>query len=223
MGCHSLDGHGAVQLRLQWFLEITVNPRFFVLQLLALGCCVQAQIIRQPNTTLRLPKDIPGSTYTVEDAFGEQSHFSMPVCITSPPGDKDRFVVLEKGGRAFLVTRSGGTFSRSLFLDMHALLAARHEGALAANSEWGLLGIAFHPDFARNGFFYVAYDLSIDEGGRRKTFNRLARFSVLKSDPNRADVGSEVPMISQLDLANNHNGGDLHFGPDGYLLLFHGG
>jgi uncharacterized repeat protein (TIGR03806 family) len=77
--------------------------------------------------------------------------------------------------------------------------------------------LAFHPHYADNGYLYVAYDLTTQEYGRTKTSNRLSRFTVSKTDPNHADPNNELPLISQLDLAGNHDGGDLHFGTDGYL------
>src|SRR5205085_4250919 len=70
-----------------------------------------------------------------------------------------------------------------------------------------------------NGYFYVFYSVSRNEGNTTKTFERLARFRVSQNDANQADTSTHAPMISQLDEAGNHNGGDLHFGADGYLYV----
>src|SRR5690606_8388859 len=79
--------------------------------------------------------------------------------------------------------------------------------------------LAFHPDFATNGYFYVWYTLSTTTPAGIGRHDRLARFRVSAGDPDVADAGSEQPLITQRDEASNHNGGDLHFGPDGYLYL----
>ncbi len=193
-----------------------MNIRAISFIFLAAVSISQAQLVRVPNTSIHLPENL-GSSYVVEDAFGPNSKFTQPLCIVSPPGEKDRFFILEKGGRIMLVTRSGDTYSRSLFFDINQYLASRHEGTLPTANEWGLLGLAFHPDFAHNGFFYLAYDITVAATGEKKDYDRLARFTCSKSNPSTVDPDSEVPMITQLDLAPNHDGGDLHFGSDGYL------
>src|SRR5207237_737334 len=70
-----------------------------------------------------------------------------------------------------------------------------------------------------NGLFYITYDVTINEGGTNKTFDRVARFGVSQSPPFLADTSTHQALISQLDEADNHNGGDLHFGADGYLYI----
>jgi len=77
--------------------------------------------------------------------------------------------------------------------------------------ERGLLGLAFHPDYIDNGFFYVNY---IDLNGNTV----IARFQV-SSDPNRADSSSEIRVLGVEQPFPNHNGGAVVFGPDGYLYL----
>jgi glucose/arabinose dehydrogenase len=84
-----------------------------------------------------------------------------------------------------------------------------------ASLEQGLLGLAFHPDFAENGWFYVNY---IDLNGDTV----VSRFSVSPDDPNRADPGSEYKLLGILQLDGVHNGGHLVFGPDGYLYISSG-
>ncbi|MBP8824040.1 MAG: PQQ-dependent sugar dehydrogenase [Flavobacteriales bacterium] len=80
-------------------------------------------------------------------------------------------------------------------------------------SEQGLLGLAFDPDYAANGFFYVNYIHGNDEGT-----SRISRFQV-SADPNVADTSSEVVLYTVDQPYWNHNGGCLQFGPDGYLYI----
>ena len=79
-------------------------------------------------------------------------------------------------------------------------LIERPDGKLDDKGECGLLGLAFHPQFSRNGRYFGYYSLRI--GGQ--LHQRLSRF----------EGDQEQPLITQLDPAGNHNGGDLHFGPE---------
>ena len=80
-------------------------------------------------------------------------------------------------------------------------------------SEGGLLGLAFHPSYESNGYFYVSYT----RGGPSTTV--IERFEVSAGDPDVADSSSGEEIFTLAQPAGNHNGGDLHFGPDGYLYL----
>lgn len=151
--------------------------------------------------------------YRTEHALGDMT-FSQPLGITGVPGDNDSLVVLEKAGTAQLVTglRDGRPAKRT-FLD----LTQPRDGKLEAAGECGLLGMALHPRFAENGHAYVYYSLKI--GG--KLHQRVSRFTARKDATGllSLDAASEQPLLSQLDPASNHNGGDVHFGPDGYLYF----
>ncbi len=157
------------------------------------------------------------SGFGVVDAFDKKLSFHAPVCLISPPSETDRLFVVEKDGQIQVVDHLKDGPQKHLFLDINTIMAAHHAGKLAASSEWGLLGLAFHPKYKENGYFFVAYDFTIEENGKPVTFDRLSRFTVSDSDPNVANPDSELPLITQFDRAFNHNGGDIHFGPDGYL------
>jgi len=147
------------------------------------------------------PSPLPPLAYALEDALGGLS-FSMPVAVVSPPGEKDRLFVVEKTGCIQEVTKLDQPAPhKQLFAD----LTTRPDGKLDDRGECGLLGLALHPDFVRNVRFFVCYSLRID--GR--LYQRVSRF----------DGDKEQPLITQLDPAGNHNGGDLHFGPDGFLYV----
>lgn len=79
-------------------------------------------------------------------------------------------------------------------------------------NEQGLLGLAFHPNYANNGYFYVNYT-----DNNQNT--QISRFSVSANDPNVADPNSEVMILNITQPYSNHNGGCIQFGPDGYLYI----
>jgi glucose/arabinose dehydrogenase len=117
-----------------------------------------------------------------------------------------RLFVVEKAGRIRIV-RSDGTVDPTPFLD----ITGRVDDS---GGEMGLLGLAFHPDYASNGHFYVNYTTTAD--GPRRT--RISRFTV-SADPDVADAASEHMLLTVDQPGTNHNAGDIHFGPDGYLYI----
>jgi hypothetical protein len=131
------------------------------------------------------------------------SGLNRPLWAGAPRGD-ERVFVAQKGGQIRIA--QDGQVLASPFLN----LAAKVSGG----GEQGLLGMAFHPAYASNGRFYVHYtDLAGD--------TLVSRFTV-SADRNVADPLSEAVVLAQPQPFENHNGGDLHFGPDGYLYVFLG-
>ena len=166
---------------------------------------------------LSLPLALPSTSgYQLEEALPGIG-FKQPLAIASAPGETDRIFVVEKGGRIQVVTGYPQKPVMEVFLDLPEVLAKKNQGRLGTEGEWGLLGLAFHPHYRENGFLFVTYDLKVKEAGKDLGFNRLSRFTVSKSNPNQVDPDSEMPLLTQLDPAAYHNGGDIHFGPDGYL------
>lgn len=85
---------------------------------------------------------------------------------------------------------------------------------MGTGNEQGLLSVAFHPDFRNNGYFFVFHT--------QATTNNLIldRYTISVSDPDKANVASRLPILNIPHPVNtNHNGGELHFGKDGYLYL----
>ena len=124
--------------------------------------------------------------------------FDRPVYVTAPPGDRRRLFVVEQGGTVRVVR--GGRKVRRPFLNI--------SGRVSSGSERGLLSMAFAPDYASSGRFYVYYtardgDISIVEYRR--------------SSAQRADHRSARRVLTVDHPASNHNGGLLLFGPDGLL------
>lgn len=174
-----------------------------------------AALERVPNTTLQMPAAPPVFGYIATNAFGNLT-FTDPVAIVSPPGETNRLFVVEQRGRIAVITNLANP-SRSVFLD----IASKVAGGVPSD-ERGLLGLAFHPGFATNGFFYVFYTgnaTTAVPGGDNSLHDILARFQVSTTNANVANPASEVRLIVQRDEYNNHNAGFLQFGPDGYLYV----
>lgn len=124
--------------------------------------------------------------------------FSNPVFLTAPPGDRSRLFVVEQGGRV-LIVRKGKRLSQP-FLNV--------SGDISAGGERGLLSLAFAPDYARSGLFYVYYTA-------RDGSVRIVEYQ--RASANRAARDSARIVMSQPHPASNHNGGLIRFGPDGLL------
>ncbi len=141
----------------------------------------------------------PGAVHLQPFVTGLQS----PVYLTYAPGQTDRVYVVEQTGRV-LVVGMDGTVRAQPFLDIHQLISS--------GGERGLLSIAFHPDYARNGYFFVDYT-AVDGTVT------VARYQVSQGDPYRADPASAQTILSVAHPVSNHNGGLLVFGNDGYLYI----
>ncbi|MEO7346704.1 MAG: PQQ-dependent sugar dehydrogenase [Opitutaceae bacterium] len=152
-----------------------------------------------------LQKPAVSDAYRTVPAFGNLS-FDQPVELGFAPADAERVFVAERGGRIYAV-RDRLKPTREIFLDLSSRLSpSRNEG---------LLTFAFHPGFAENGFVFVWY--SLHERGER--VDRLSRFKVSGSNREVLDRASETPFLSQITGPGGHDGGQLLFGPDGYLYL----
>ena len=130
---------------------------------------------------------------------------AFPTYVTHAGDGSGRLFILERAGRVLI--HDGRDLLPAPFLDIRDRVTT----GTRLGDERGLLGIAFHPQFAANGFFFVHYS---GAGGQTV----LSRFSVT-ADPNTADPGSEVRFFAQPQPFGNHNGGQVAFGPDGRLYL----
>ncbi len=139
----------------------------------------------------------------VQNAFPALT-FDFPVDIQAPPDGSDRLMVVGLDGFIWVFNNDPAVPSKSVFLDIR--------NRVLSGGELGLLGLAFDPDYANNGFFYVNYTAS----SPRRTV--IARYSVT-ADPDVADPNSELVLLEQDQPFDNHNAGQLQFGPDGYLYV----
>ncbi len=132
------------------------------------------------------------------------SGLSNPVGMERPPGDNRFFIVEQRGTIRIL---ENGALQSGNFLDIQSL--TNFDG-----QEQGLLGLAFHPNYSTNHKFYVNYTL--DEGDRETI---IAEYQTLANDPNTADPNSERVLLVVNQPFTNHKGGQLVFGPDGFLYI----
>lgn len=153
------------------------------------------------------------STHTVphistEVAFpdlGSKPFGENPVFLTHPPDDTNRIAVVEKEGRISIFENTPNVTATSTLLDIQSQVSS-------AGREEGLLGLAFHPEYSTNGYFYVYYSAA---NPRRSIISRFT----LTSESNTADAASEEIILEVPQPYPNHNGGMIEFGPDGYLYI----
>lgn len=136
------------------------------------------------------------------------SGFSRPLYVTHAGDGSGRLFVVEQGG-AIRVIKDGVVLAQP-FLDVSGLIS--REALEDGYTERGLLGLAFHPGYADNGWFYIDYT---DVNGHTV----VARYTVSADDPDRADPASAAPLLYVQQPYANHNGGHMAFGPDGYLYV----
>jgi len=136
-------------------------------------------------------------------AFEEvASGLNQPTFLTHAGDGSGRLFITERAGRIRIL--QGGSILGTPFLDIVSKISS-------GGSEQGLLGLAFHPDYAGNGTFFVHYT-------NLSGAIVLARYQV-SSNPNLADAASESILLTVPKPFANHNGGMLAFGPDGMLYM----
>ncbi|MFO0809935.1 MAG: PQQ-dependent sugar dehydrogenase [Gemmataceae bacterium] len=155
----------------------------------------------------------PPPPYKVVNAF-PHVHLKKPLVLRQIPGEP-RLVVAEHQGKVWSFPHRPDA-TADVFFDLKADLKTLKEHPTADEIDT-VYGIEFHPKFADNRFVYVCY--TVKQKGKKNTSDgtRLSRFTVTRTDPPRVEPESEVILLTFLE--GGHNGGDLHFGPDGYLYI----
>jgi glucose/arabinose dehydrogenase len=131
--------------------------------------------------------------------------FNQPDGIFPDPTKENRLFVMEQRGVIKVFDNTRNVNHSTVFLDI--------SDRLLYGGEQGLLGLAFHPNFVSNGYFYVDY---VMDNPRRTV---IARYSVMESNPNIANKNSEQVVMEINQPFSNHKGGQLAFGSDGYLYI----
>ncbi len=127
--------------------------------------------------------------------------FQRPLGFYVPDDGSGRVFIVEQAGKILTIFPDGGS---SVFLDIR-------DRVDDGGNEMGLLGLAFHPGFSENGLFYLNYT------GPEGTV--ISEYNISTRDPEKADPGSEEILLTFSQPYSNHNGGQLAFGPDGYLYI----
>jgi glucose/arabinose dehydrogenase len=148
--------------------------------------------------------DVPAAQDGVAISLSEivASGFNHPVQVTHAGDGSGRLFVVEQGGYIRII-QNGGVLATP-FLDV--------SGLISCCGERGLLGLAFHPDYASNGYFYIDYTRASDGA------TIIARYQV-SGDPNQANDATATTLLTIAQPYTNHNGGQVMFGPDGYLYI----
>jgi glucose/arabinose dehydrogenase len=131
--------------------------------------------------------------------------FQQPVELTSADDGSNRIFLIEQEGRIRVFKNENGVQEAGVFLDI--------ESRVKSGGEMGLLGVAFHPNYRQNGFFYVNYTA----GNPLET--RISRFQTTSGSPDKADPATELILLRYDQPFSNHNGGKVAFGNDGYLYI----
>ena len=150
------------------------------------------------NPATMRPPPAPTGYRAVRVANG----LSQPVGLTAPPGDTARIFIVEKTG-TIRILKGSQILSRA-FLDISSIVSN--------GSEQGLLGLAFHPQYASNGKFYIYYT-------DKPNGNIHVAEYVVSSNPDSASATNREILFVDHSLQTNHNGGQVAFGPDGYLYI----
>jgi uncharacterized repeat protein (TIGR03806 family) len=167
----------------------------------------------RPANATCLAGDPPSSTVSVEQqrVFPNLPNFTQPIAMLQAPGNSARWYVVQKTGSVRVFDNNPTVSSTSEFIN----LASRMPTITGPTDERGLLGMAFHPNYPtdpRVFFFYTGTDTALGAVDRVSQFTLAAGGTTL-------DPASELELLDVDDPESNHNGGNIAFGPDGFLYI----
>ncbi len=178
--------------------------------LISMMLIFSGQIVAQDDSTdtsdivrTRTGAPDPADFRLVEVINGLQT----PLYATGAGDDSGRLFVLEQSGRIWILQND--ILQSTPFIDLSGAVS---QDVLNGYSERGLLGLAFHPNFSENGYFFVNFT---DRSGN----TQIARLTISEDNPNLAEMSSIEILLSISQPYSNHNGGHIAFGPDGYLYI----
>ena len=170
---------------------------------------------RPSNTTCLagLPPTPTSSTIATRNAFPNLPAFSAPVALIQPPNDNSQWYALEQAGRIYRFDNNAAVSTRQLVAD----LRDNNGGPVLDGGERGLLGMAFHPDYANNRRVYLSYSSASSVSGDDHR-SVLSRFT-MSADGATLQTQSAVEVFTVGQPFSNHNGGQIAFGPDNFLYF----
>ncbi|MEJ5263166.1 MAG: PQQ-dependent sugar dehydrogenase [Ignavibacterium sp.] len=155
-------------------------------------------------TLLLLGVFAANAQYNFQEAFPNLT-FSNPLYLDHAGDGSNRIFVVEQAGRIKVFPNNSSVTTTKLFLDI--------TDRVTSGGETGLLGLAFHPNYENNGYFYVNYTAP------NPLRTVVSRFQVSPTNPDSADKNTEQILLTFNQPYSNHNGGCIAFGPDGYLYI----
>ena len=179
--------------------------RTFLFLLSTLGCLTQVRCSEADSAAPATDSVGRAGSYRLVNAY-PNLNFTRPIDFDHAADSTNRVFVVEQRGVISVFEDDPATETASVFLDISGPVDDR-------SNEEGLLGLAFHPDYLNNGYFYVNYTLDNPER------SRISRFRVDPNNPNQASRESETVLLEYEQPFGNHNGGEVAFGPDGYLYV----
>ena len=151
------------------------------------------------------------SQYQLKPAFPNLSNFSYPIEMVQAFDGTNRLFVAQQRGLIYVFDNSPNVSSKKIFLNMSGKVSA-------SGGEAGLLGLAFHPNYENNRYFYLNYTFD----SASVLFSRISRFTASSSNPDTTLPSTEQILLTLQQPYSNHNGGKVSFGPDGYLYISFG-
>ncbi|MFD3000123.1 PQQ-dependent sugar dehydrogenase [Pontibacter toksunensis] len=188
--------------------RFTPLPKHFTALLLCVGLMLQGC---DPDDHFSFPKAV--DLKLISDGM------VSPIGLAAAPDNSERLFVIDQVGKVWVINEAGTRLAEP-FLDVSSKMVELRP----SYDERGLLGMAFHPDYASNGRFFVYYTAPPRSGGPTpdaswNNLSRISEFRVSASDPTKADMSSEMVILEVDQPQGNHEGGTIAFGPDGYLYI----
>jgi len=168
----------------------------------------------RPSNTSCLAGDAPGTSVSVavQRAFASLPNFTQPIAMLQEPGNSARWYVVQKTGSVRVFDNTPNVSTTREFINLASRL---NSDPNSSNDERGLLGMAFHPNYPtdpRVFLFYTGTDTNLGLVDRVSQFRLAAGGTTL-------DPASEIALFNVDDPESNHNGGNIAFGPDGFLYI----
>ncbi|HKU16796.1 MAG TPA: PQQ-dependent sugar dehydrogenase [Steroidobacteraceae bacterium] len=168
----------------------------------------------RPTNATCLAGDRPGTnvSFAVQRVFASLPNFTQPIALLQEPGNGARWYVVQKTGSVRVFDNTPNVATTRQFINIASQL---NSNPADSNDERGLLGMAFHPNYPTDPRVYLFYT------GTDPTLGLVDRVSEFRSQDGGSTLapGTELQILNVDDPENNHNGGNIAFGPDGFLYI----